>query len=706
MKRIALSVLFSVLAISISGQAMENKHSIGTHNTEEKTGSFKNKYVPGEITVMFKKGVKETEKSNFVLQTACKIAYISPYMGFHKILIPEDKTVEEMVEIYNVSPLVDFAEPNAIHRAFWAPNDPYYDYQWHFDAQHINMPSAWDIEQGGNPSVIVAVLDEGVAYEDYLIPTHEEDEVYSDDGYYHQAPDLAGTNFTQGYDFINNDTHPNDEGGHGTHVTGTIAQTTNNNEGVAGMAFNCTIMPVRVLGPEGGTSQQIADGVSYAWQNGADAINMSLGGEPGDSIGMSVTHRAIINATDSGTVVVCAAGNEGVGLLSYPAGFPECIAVAATDWNNSLAPYSQYGPGLDISAPGGDVNVDLNGDSYGDGVLQMTFADAGEDTIHNVGAFDLLFFHGTSMACPHVAGLCALLVSHDITGVDNIKNAIYQTATDLGDPGYDEVYGWGMINPTAALGWTAGGETELVYDDGEPTSCYFWPRAGCGSAVRFTPTEENVALRKAKYYITNLQGDGSGDGSFYVHIYTDNNGQPGDALLTPFMVTPSSTGWFEVDISSYGISVSEDFYIGIFYDGINTPCFGYDEVDNERAWDYDNGWSIWSETYFIRAIISPTGVEEETELMPAYYSPVAILQNYPNPFSNSTSIDFYITTSGKVVLSVYDITGSHVKTFFDEHLNSGSHTVDLDARDMSPGVYFCKASMGNFTTTRKIILMK
>lgn len=709
MRKIAFSVLFCILAVSVSGKAIKGKYSVPIRDTESKTESFKAEYVPGEITVMFKDEITETQKANFVSETDCKIAYTSPYMGFHKVLIPEDKTVEEMVEIYNNNPLVDFAEPNAIHHAFWTPNDEYYSYQWHFDAQHINMPSAWDIEQGGNSSVIVAVLDEGVAYEDYEIPAHEQSEVYSPDGYYHQAPDLAGTNFVQGYDFANDDAHPNDEGGHGTHVTGTIAQTTNNTIGVAGMAFNCSIMPVRVLGLGGGTSQDIADGISYAWQNGAHVINMSLGGPPGDSTGLHVVHLAIINATNNGSVVVCAAGNAGVEQLSYPAGFPECIAVGATDWDNDLAPYSQYGYGLDISAPGGNTGEDLNEDGYVDGVLQNTFADGSGEPPHNVSEFGYLFWQGTSMSCPHVAGLCGLLVSHGITGVDNVKNAIYQTATDIGTPGYDEVYGYGLINPVAALNWSGGGDTELAYDDGEPTSGYYWPDAGYGSAVRFTPTKKSVPLKKAKYYITALQGGGSGDGSFYVHVYGDVSGQPGSSLLTPFKVTPSTTGWFEVDLSSFGISVSGDFYIGIFYDGTNTPCYGYDETDNGRAWDYSpgTGWAQWEETYFIRAIIGQVGVEEEIELAPEYSkNPVTFLGNYPNPFKKSINIDMHINVSGKVSLSVYDITGRHIETLVDKHLDSGRHSVTWNANDVPSGIYFYKVNTGNFTDTRKVTVTK
>ena len=223
-------------------------------------------YVPGEILVKFKDVAtkKQIESINSMYETS--VLYTSSYAGFKRIKIPLERTVPEMVELYRENPLVEYAEPNHIAYAYWTPNDTYYYLQWHLP--QIKMPSAWDIEQGGDPGVIVAVVDTGVAYENY--------------GLYQQAPDLAGTNFVSGYDFVNDDSHPNDDDGHGTHVTGTIAQTTNNGLGVAGIAFDCSIMPVKVLGADGsGTYQQIADGVYYAVDNGAMVINCSLGG-PGE----------------------------------------------------------------------------------------------------------------------------------------------------------------------------------------------------------------------------------------------------------------------------------------------------------------------------------------------------------------------------------------------------------------------------------------
>jgi serine protease len=349
---------------------------------------------------------------------------------------------------------IEFAEPNGIAYVFWTPNDPYFEYQWHFDNTHLNMEQAWDIERGGNSSIIVGILDTGVAYQTNLIPSYEQGEVSSSDGYYHISPDLMSTNFVEGYDFINSDTLPNDEHGHGTHCTGTVAQSTNNAKGVAGMAFNASIMPVRVLDEEGsGTCDKIADGISFAYQNGADVISMSLGGGPGDSVGYGVVHQAIINANNFGTVVIAAAGNSAVGQLSYPAAYEECIAVGATDIDDNLAPYSQWGDGIDVVAPGGDLYDTIPGTTYAAGVLQSTYWFLNEGgQLASVDSFGYTFLQGTSMATPHVAGLAALVISHGITGQSAVKQAIYTTCTDLGTPGYDLYFGHGLINPSLALG--------------------------------------------------------------------------------------------------------------------------------------------------------------------------------------------------------------------------------------------------------------
>jgi len=260
---------------------------------------------------------------------------------------------------------------------------------------------------------------------------------------YEQAPDLAGTSFVAGYDFINNDAHANDDNSHGTHVTGTVAQTTNNNLGVAGVAFKTTIMPVKVLSAAGsGTYQQVADGIYYAVNNGADIINLSLGG----SSPSAILEDAVAYAYNNGVTVIAASGNSNAGSCDYPAAYDAyVIAVGATQYDETKAPYSNYGPSLDVVAPGGNVEVDQNNDGYGDGVLQNTFGDTPVDWAY-------WFYQGTSMSTPHVSGVAALLLARNPTLTpDRIRNALESTAEDLGNPGRDDTNGWGLIDAQAAL---------------------------------------------------------------------------------------------------------------------------------------------------------------------------------------------------------------------------------------------------------------
>jgi serine protease len=338
-----------------------------------------------------------------------------------------------MVELYSREPDVEYAELNYYACAFFVPNDPYYTYQWHLYETYagVNIEPAWDITTG-NPDVIVAVLDTGVAYENFKG--------------FQQAPDLANTLFVPGYDFVNNDSHPNDDDAHGTHVTGTIAQSTNNGLGAAGIAFHCSIMPVKVLNRRGEAPYAtIADGVYFAADNGANIINLSLGG-PADS---TTLRDAVAYAYNHGVTIICAAGNEYEqgNPVMYPAAYDEyCIAVGATRYDRTRAYYSNTGSYLDLVAPGGDLNVDQNADGYGDGILQQTFGTGPKD-------WGYWFYTGTSMAAPHVSGVAALLISAGITDPDAVREALQNTATDSGPAGWDEEYGWGLIDAYAALNY-------------------------------------------------------------------------------------------------------------------------------------------------------------------------------------------------------------------------------------------------------------
>lgn len=344
--------------------------------------------------------------------------------------IKESLKLPEALKEFRNRTDVEYAEPNFYAYAYFTPNDPYWRYQWHLQEQSkggINTPFAWDLSQG--EGVIVAVIDTGVAYENF--------------GKYKRAPDLANTAFVPGYDFVNKDTHPNDDNGHGTHVAGTIAQSTNNNLGVAGGAFKAKIMPVKVLNKSGsGTYVQVAAGIRFAADNGAKIINLSLGG-PSPS---QTLKDAVDYAKSKGVLVVAAAGNDGKRALGYPAAYTDSvIAVAATRIDKTKSYYSNYGPGLSLAAPGGDLNVDQNGDGYGDGVLQQTLVNG------NVGKFGYYFYQGTSMATPHVSAAAALVAATGITNPLDIRNILESTALDLGPVGWDETFGYGLVDAYKAL---------------------------------------------------------------------------------------------------------------------------------------------------------------------------------------------------------------------------------------------------------------
>ena len=403
------------------------------------------KWAPGEIIVKFKRGISEDVIRQINQRHGTSILSISKRGQFMRLRIPSNRTVEEMVSIYIRNPNVEYAEPNFIASALITPNDPYYSYQWHLDNPvygGIHMESAWDISAGSG--VTVAVIDTGIAYEDY-----QSGRGWWKESYY-QAPDLNETCFVEGYDFVNDDTHPNDDNSHGTHVAGTIAQSTNNNKGVAGIAYQSCLMPVKVLDENGaGTYDDVADGIYFAADNGAEVINLSLGGtSPSTTL-----ENAVAYAYNKGVTIVSAAGNEYQwgNFPVYPAAYDDyCIAVGATRYDEKRAYYSNTGSYLDIVAPGGDLTVDQNGDGYGDGVLQNTF----NPNSKNTADFGYWFFQGTSMATPHVAGVVALLISDGVTSPDNIRAVLESTAEDLGDLEWDKIYGWGLVDAAAALGYT------------------------------------------------------------------------------------------------------------------------------------------------------------------------------------------------------------------------------------------------------------
>ncbi|MFL5398221.1 MAG: S8 family peptidase [Myxococcales bacterium] len=331
----------------------------------------------------------------------------------------------ETLAALRARPDVHFAEPVVRIRALWEPDDPGFGKQWHLKA--AGAPSAWDATRGGG--VTVAIIDTGVA----------------------QVDDLDPERIVAGHNFLTGGADAKDDHGHGTHVAGTVAQSTGNGVGVAGMAPLARLMPLKVLGADGsGTSVGIADAIRWAADHGAKVLNLSLGGGS-RSAAMA---NAVAYARRKGCVVVCAAGNSGSRGVHYPAAYHGALAVSAVGPQGRLAPYSSFGPEVRIAAPGGDKS---QGEEAG--VLQETI-----DPSDPAGKGVYRWFQGTSMATPHVAGAAALVASLGITDPAAIERLLASTAKDSGQEFrtremYDERYGAGLLDAasavrTATVWWT------------------------------------------------------------------------------------------------------------------------------------------------------------------------------------------------------------------------------------------------------------
>jgi thermitase len=347
-----------------------------------------------DLLVKFRPDARPSEIGR--LHTAANAAFISDItgIGVTRLRVPPGQ-VHASVELFRASSDVEFAEVDSLVEAQdLFPDDPLFANQW--GLVKVKGPQAWSLVSGATP-VTVAIIDTGV-----------------DAGH----PDLAGK-VLSGYNSIRDNDRSDDDNGHGTRVAGIAAAVSNNGQGVASVAWNSRIVPVKVLDRRGmGTSADVAEGIVWAADHGAQVLNLSLGGKA-----YSETMKAAVDyAWSKGAVIAAAAGNSAPYVL-YPAAYENVIAVGATDELDERAWFSGTGPALDVVAPG--VNV-VSTAVQRDG----TYASGS----------------GTSFASPFVAGQAVMLLGAGVGGNAAVVSRIISTTDDLRACGWDDWTGWGRVN--------------------------------------------------------------------------------------------------------------------------------------------------------------------------------------------------------------------------------------------------------------------
>ena len=384
-----------------TGSATPSPTITSTPNPYLNVPQIKGDYVEDEILVQFRVSTGNAQaatKDCFANGQAEITSAIGAIDTF--VLKINSISVSEAIARAEDCPNILLVEPNYhLYATDTFPNDPNLNNQYGLTA--IRAPQGWDTTTG-SAAVIIAVVDTGVAL---------------------SHPDLAGK-IVAGYDFVNNDEIAQDDNGHGTHVAGIAAASSNNGTGIAGASWGARIMPIKVLNANaGGSFSNVAAGIIWATDHGAHIINLSLGGTSHST----TFQNAIDYAYSNGVTLVAASGNAGSSFVLYPARYPNVIAVGATDSSNNLAFFSNYGAEIDVVAPGVNIYSTWLGNLYQND-------------------------SGTSMSTPYVAGLAAILRGIPESGSPaNLAWAIKSTALDLGVPGRDNFYGDGIIQMDAAI---------------------------------------------------------------------------------------------------------------------------------------------------------------------------------------------------------------------------------------------------------------
>lgn len=466
------------------------------------------KVAKNEILVKFKPNTRQSEKQNLYNTHGVQETKDIKKLGWVKIKIPEGKDMHEVIESYKNDKNVLHAEPNYIYQVHKLPNEynsasSMASSQW--GLEKIQAHYGWDIETGED--VVIAVIDTGVDLD------HEDldGNIWVNDGETMNGLDDDGNGYTDdvnGYDFVDDVSTPTPKGqgqarSHGTHVAGIAAAATDNSKGIAGVSWECKIMAVRTIpSDEDGSSDDIALGIRYAADNGADVINLSIGGRTGSTL----IKNACDYAYDQGCFIAASSGNEDLEQVSYPAAYSTVMAVGATnesdqrcspsDWGGTYG--SNYGDRLDVVAPGNKIysTVDADDDEYTELYDEMS---------------------GTSMAAPHVSGLGALVISFWEKDLktwtpDNVRDVIISGCDDINSSGWDKYTGHGRINVYKTL---VGVRDGIINIDEDKPLAYPNPFDPAKEEILIVlPSETRGYIDKVKIYSIEgglvLEKEGSG----------------------------------------------------------------------------------------------------------------------------------------------------------------------------------------------------
>jgi serine protease len=550
--------------------------------------------------------------------------------------VPDQTSVEQFLSDLNADPQVLFAEPSYKRTLFWTPNDTNFSQQWQLQNYStgnygIEMPKAWDYvdaqldsqigpgsNYGGRSTVVVAVIDTGLAFEDRTV---DQPGTYEDTWDFDAIPDRPVTlwthsgetagdgidNDSNGYiddyngvnidDYYNyelgygghttEDGYPDDDYGHGTHVSNIIAGNTNNSTAGAGIAFKVQIMPIKIFDHLGSVwSQSVIDALAYAIDNDADVINMSFGGSSPSTVEETLTDEAAA----AGIIPVAASGNSGNTVVQYPAGYSNVIAVGASNPNGSRSWYSSYGGWIDLVAPVGSSGA-------GDGFREQNYQcynvasqsnplpctqDTAEPQVWFPGGGSANSFktftvgpsQGTSFASPQVAGVAALIKSlHETWGFAQIQYVLNNSAKDVGTSGYDSETGYGILNANNAV--------QSMKDSGDEGDLVVWSDWIQDSSIRSNQGPELLEFDGRLYETVRDYNTGqikirsTDDGVF--------NGEPNESWSTaPNGYTSSTPALAEFDGRLY-IAVRGSSTNRIYTKSMNTS----NEWDS--SWTYSSG---------------------------------------------------------------------------------------------------------------------